>query len=212
MQKLTSLAAGIAVLLAGCQPNQNSRTWEAVKATPHAGLFVPNRSSVYAQKLHKTLQHAGVEHRVVTFRFKYPTVLKVDRTGEDVAVIYKDTGSPGNPWWLMSECLWNPVWLPSDAVQHQVDFYVRRPAKIVSVVAFRAGSSLQDGKSVCKPERKPLKQRMEKADRQSKHSAKNSKRESAPAPKAPQAPQGPPVPQVNPPTVRSRFEVLLRPA
>ena len=209
MQKLISLTAGIAILLVGCQQAQNSRTWETVKAAPHIGPGIPDRSSVYAQKLHRTLQHAGVEHRVVTFRFRYPTILKIDRTGEDVAVIYKDAGTPGNPWWLMSDCLWNPVWLPSGVVQRQVDFYLRRPAKIVSVAEFRAGSSEHDGKSACKPARKPLKQRMEKTDRQSHHSAKSGKRESTPATKRP---QGPPVPQVNPPTVRSRFEVLLRPA
>ena len=209
MQKLISLIAGIAILLVGCQPVQNSRTWEAVKAAPHIGPGIPNRTTVYSQQLHRTLQRAGVHHKVVTFRFKYPSLQKIDRVGEDVAVIYKDTSTPDHPWWLMAEYLWNPVWLTSSEVQRQVDFYVRRPAKIVSVTEFRGGSGGHDGKSVSKPQRKPVLQRMENADRRSHHSAKCGKRGSVPAPKAP---QGPPVPQVNPPTVRSRFEVVLRPA
>ena len=224
MQKLNALTAGIALLLTGCQPTKNSRTWEAVKAAPHTGPGIQHRSTVYALQLHKTLQRAGVEHKVVTFRFRYPSIMKIDRTGEDVAVIYKDTGTPEHPWWLMSECLWNPVWLPAGTVQRQVDFYLRRPTAIVSVAKFRVGSSdaerlrSQHGassadsadrgerKSVSDFESTPAKKALKKADARHRHSAKNGRRGNSRAPKSE------PVPQVNPPTVHRRPDAPLRAA
>ena len=200
MQKLNALTAGIALLVAGCQPTQNSQTWEAVKAAPHIGPGIPNRSTVYARQLHTTLQRAGVEHKVVTFRFRYPGIQKIDRTGQDVAVIYKDAGSPAQPWWLMSECLWSPVWLPAGPVRRQVDFYLRRPSAIVSVAEFPSANPAdrRDGKSVAGMESQPAKKALKKADARHRHSAKNGKRGNSRAPKSE------PVPQVNPPTVRSR--------
>ena len=212
MHKRNTLTAGIAIFLAGCQPTQNSRTWEAVKAAPHIGPGVPHRTAVYAQQLHKTLQRAGVEHKVVTFRFKYPSILKIDRVGEDVAVIYKDAGTPDHPWWLMAEYLWNPVWLPSGAVRRQVDFYVRRPASIVSVAEFRIGIP-----KIVKPHGKCVAVRkksafafasttVKRSDVGNRHSEKSGKRGTSRAPKSE------PIPQVNPPTVRSRPNGSLRAA
>ena len=224
MQKLNALTAGIALLLTGCHPTQNSRTWEAVKAAPHTGPGVQHRSAAYAQRLHATLQRAGVEHKVVTFRFRYPDILKINRTGEDVAVIYKDTSTPDHPWWLMSENLWNPVWMPTGAVKRQVNFYVRQPAAIVSVAEFRTGSSKgakphhdapapamyssdsPDAKSVADLDYKPASKSLKKADTRHRHSAKNTKRAN------PRAPKSDPVPQVNPPTVRRRPDAPLRTA
>ena len=136
MHKQSALTATIAVLLTGCQSTPNSWTWETVKAAPHIGPGIRNRSHVYADQLHKTLQQAGVEHKVVTFRFKYPSLLRIDRAGEDIAVIYRDSGTPTHPWWLMAECLWSPVWLPAGAVESHVAFYLRRPATIMSTTSF----------------------------------------------------------------------------
>jgi len=202
MQKLNPLALGIALLVAGCQPAQQSRTWETVKAAPHAGPAVRNRSAVYAQQLHTTLQRAGVEHKVVTFRFKYPDILKIEHTSEDVAVIYKDSGSPAQPWWLVADGLWNPVWLPAGAVQRQVEFYLRRRAAIVSVTNFsargRERSNPHGGKSVSPLESRNGRKALKNAEARNRHSAKNSRRGNSVAPKSV------PVPQVNPPTVLRR--------
>ena len=129
MQKLTLLAA--ALFLAGCETPRPSRTWETVKAVRHIGPFVKDPASAYAEKLHTTLQNARVEHKVVTFKFRYRSRLLLHREGEETAVIYRDPATPAQPWWLMSERLSTPVWLPTQPLASQVAFHVRRPATLV---------------------------------------------------------------------------------
>jgi hypothetical protein len=140
MHKLTILTAGMAMLATGCQFTAPSPTWELVRKAPHTGPGASERGRTYAEELHKLLQKAGVEHKVVTFTFRYPTSLMIDAPAEDVAVIYKDAASPGHPWWLATDCLWRPIWLPTQSVARQIDFYLARPTQIVSVAEYPAGA------------------------------------------------------------------------
>lgn len=138
MQKLNALTAAIAIFLTGCQSTHSSKTWHKVRSVPHVGPGIGNRSQAYADRLHTTLQRAGIEHKVVKFRFKYPGLLRLDRPGEDIAVIYRDPSQSSQPWWLASECIWSPVWLPTASVESQVAFYLRRPVTITSATSFPA--------------------------------------------------------------------------
>ena len=144
MQKLALLAAAT-TLLASCEAPRPSRTWETVKAVRHSGPFEKDPASAYAEKLHTTLQNARVEHKVVTFKFRYRSRLLLHREGEETAVIYRDPATPAQPWWLMSERLSTPVWLPTQPLASQVAFHLRRPATVVKVEAFPA--------EICKPAR-----------------------------------------------------------
>lgn len=145
MHKFALLTATAALFLAGCEAPRHSRTWETVKAVRHVGPFVKDPAVAYAEKLHKALQSTRVEHRVVTFKFRYRSRLLLNREGEETAVIYRDPATPAHPWWLMSERLFSPVWLPTQPLASQVAFYVRRPATVVSLDEFPS--------EICKPEK-----------------------------------------------------------
>ena len=157
MHKLSLLAAATAILLAGCAPSQKSRTWETVRAVPHAGPHTDAPAPDFANRLHFALLEEGVEHKVLTFQFRYRSRILLNREGEETAVLYRDTATPAHPWWLMAERLGTPVWLPAEPLASQVAFYVRRPVSIVKVEDFpakdatRAGRTKHDGKSVLKP-------------------------------------------------------------
>jgi len=166
MHKLIAFAAGIAAFLTGCQSPQTTQTWRTVKAVRHAAPAVENRDSAYARELHKTLQHAGVEHKIVAFTFKYTTRYNLDRDGSGTAVIYRDSATPSHPWWLMDERLFSPVWLPDESIERQVGFYLVRPANVVNVEEFPCKSSdaakrHHDSGKTRKPDAKRLKQTTE---------------------------------------------------
>ena len=138
MQKLAIVSAATTLLFTGCETPRQSRTWETVKAVRHAGPFVKEPAATYAGELHKTLQNARIDHKVVTFTFRYRSRILLNREGEETAVIYRDPSTPALPWWLMSERLSSPVWLPTQPVPSQVAFYLRRPATVVKVEDFPA--------------------------------------------------------------------------
>ena len=160
MQKFPLLPLLFALLLAGCETPRQSRTWETVKAVRHAGPFVKDPASAYAEKLHTTLQGASVPHKIVTFKFRYHSRLLLSREGEETAVIYRDCATPAQPSWLMSERLSSPVWLPRKPLESQVAFYLSRPVSIVKVEDFPANAARharkhkhpgKDGKTLLKP-------------------------------------------------------------
>lgn len=125
----------------GCQMTAPSKTWETVKSVPRTGPGVKDRPGTYAERLHKLLQQAGIEHKIVTFTFRYPTSMMVDAPTQDTAVIYKDTASPEHPWWLAAESLWSPMWLPTQSLGRQIDFYLARPSAVVSVAEYPAAAT-----------------------------------------------------------------------
>lgn len=157
MHKISLLAAAAAILVAGCAAPRKSNTWSIVRAVPHSGPAAKAPAIEYAKELHATLQAARVEHRIVTFKFRYRSRILLNREGEETAVIYRDNATPARPWWLMSERLFSPVWLPTEPVSSQVSFYVRRPATVVKIEDFPARHARKhrhagkDGKSVVKP-------------------------------------------------------------
>ena len=157
MHKLSVLFTGAAILLAGCETPKRSRAWEIALTVRHAGPHVDAPAVAYAERLHGALQEARVEHKIVTFKFRYRSRLLLNREGEETVVIYRDNAAPANPWWLMAERLPAPVWLPSAPVESQVSFYVTRPATIVKTEEFpaegarTARTSRHDGKALLKP-------------------------------------------------------------
>ena len=139
-----------------------------------------NPAAAYAEKLHHALQSAHVEHKVVTFKFRYRSRLLLDREGEETAVIYRDCSTPANPWWIMAERLSTPVWLPTQPVASQVAFFLSRPTAIVKIDEFPAESTRptkkaiyagKSGKSVAKPAARSAKASAAKP----KHTAAKSK-------------------------------------
>lgn len=136
MHKLIALTVGIVALLSGCNAPQKTQTWAAVKAVRHPRPVVPDRDRSYAKELHETLQRSGVEHKVVTFTFRYTSRTSHFEPAEGTAVIYRDTGTPAHPWWFMEESLSSPVWLPTEPVERQIAFRLGRPATVVKIEEF----------------------------------------------------------------------------
>ena len=157
MQKLTPFALIAATLLAGCASAQKSRTWQTVKSVRHSGPAEMQPAVAYAKKLHGALQCAGVEHKVVTLKFRHDFRILLRRDAEETAVIYRDPATPRHPWWLMAERLSRPLWLPTAPVASQAAFYLTRPVTIVKVEDYPAnagkkkGGACKNGKAGVKP-------------------------------------------------------------
>jgi hypothetical protein len=89
-------------------------------------------SAAYAEHLSGVLKTAHVQHKIVTYEYRYHTAFREEAIGTRTAVIYRDDKNPNNPWWLMDDQLFNPVWLPGEDENRQVSFYLHRPATVVS--------------------------------------------------------------------------------
>ena len=137
------------LLVAGCA-GQRSATWERVVQAPRKTSPTGNRSAVYADGLHSELSKAKVPHKVVTYNYPFRSKFDGAGTAQRTSVIYSDPSSGGNPYWLMDEILMRPVWLPTQPVQQQISFFLRRPAKVVTLREYCGN----DGKTVAPVERK----------------------------------------------------------
>lgn len=113
-----------ALCLSGCAGTIKSTAWHVAKSTPHAGPGELPHDKTFAKKLHERLQKAGVEHRVVTYKFRYHSRIFLNRETEETAVVYRDESTRSSPWWIMSERLSSPLWLPSSPLKSQVSFYL----------------------------------------------------------------------------------------
>jgi hypothetical protein len=141
MQKQISLSLAVALTLTGCSVFKKSQTWEKVtKAKPDVRAEA-DPSKAYASQLHRELAKDNVEHKVVTYQYRYRTRLREEAVGVRTAVVYKDNTNPNNPWWIMDERLGKPVWLPNDQLDKQVAFYLRRNAEIVEQHDFTSPGS-----------------------------------------------------------------------
>jgi hypothetical protein len=96
--------------------------------------------------MHRVLSDDAVEHKLVTYQYRYTTRLREEAIGTRTAVIYRDNHSPNYPWWLVDERTRKPVWLPNGDVQKQVQFYAQHHTEIVDVKEFPTGAG--SGKSV----------------------------------------------------------------
>ena len=137
------------LLIAGCA-GQKSATWERVVNAPRTTSPTGNRSAVYAGGLHAELTKARVPHKVVTYNYPFRSKFDGAGTAQRTSVIYCDKSSGANPCWLMDEMLMRPVWLPTQPVPQQISFFLRRPAKVVTLREY----CTNDGKAVAPEERK----------------------------------------------------------
>jgi hypothetical protein len=131
MQKPLTISIAVCLCFTGCSVFKKSKTWETVTKNRVDTTDELDPSKAYAKELHRSLAKENVEHKVVTYQYRYKTRLREEAVGVATAVVYKDETNPKNPWWIMDERLAKPVWLPNDALEKQVSFYLRRDAEIV---------------------------------------------------------------------------------
>lgn len=131
MSKLLSTALCGCLLLSGCQIFRKSATWEKAVHTRVAVDPEGDTSAQYADGLHRAFKADRIEHRVITYQYRYRSHLRDDATAERTAVIYRDDSDPRYPWWLKDERHNRPVWLPNGSVEKQLRFYIGRDVQIV---------------------------------------------------------------------------------
>jgi hypothetical protein len=141
MLKLLLIPSLLVVTLCGCQVFRRSETWAKVTDVRVDTRGSHDPSSAYADELHRTLANDRVEHKVVTYQYRYTTRLREEAVATRTAVIYKDQNTPGYPWWLMDDRTGKPVWLPNGDVQKQVQFYLRGRAEVVELREFATDGS-----------------------------------------------------------------------
>ena len=139
MQKSYSLALAVGLTLAACEGSKQKTTWQKVTETKPDKVAAADPGEAYTNKLHKLLTTEKVEHKVVTYQYRYQTRMRDEAVGTHSAVLYRDNSDPKNPWWLMDERLGKPVWLPGEDVNKQVAFYLRRQAQVVEQKQFTGG-------------------------------------------------------------------------
>jgi hypothetical protein len=143
MQKSLCLALTVGFTLSACTGSKPKTTWQKVTETrPDKVASGEDASQAYVEKLQKVLAADKVEHRVVTYQYRYETRLRDEAVGTGVAVLYKDNSDPANPWWLMSDRLHKPVWLPGQDMNNQVSFYLRRTAQVIEHRDYIGGEPL----------------------------------------------------------------------
>ena len=130
--------------MTGCQSFRTSPIWKKIV---HARIDLPrdgDTSKRYASGLHRELTAAGIEHKVVTYQYRYHTRLRDEVTTERTAVIYRDDTKVKYPWWLKDQSSNRPVWLPNGSVEQQLRFYIGREVQVVETGHETGG----DGKEI----------------------------------------------------------------
>ncbi len=147
MQKPLALSIAVCLGLTGCQVFKRSEAWDKISRV-RAGETTrdPDPSNAYAAKLHQALAGSGVEHKVVTYQFRYLTHLREEAVGTRTAVVYRDATNSKYPWWLKDERLSRPYWLPNGDLNKQISFYIHRPAEVLEHKDYAEGGS--SGKTV----------------------------------------------------------------
>jgi hypothetical protein len=130
MLKPLSLSLAVAVTLTGCAAFRKSQTWE--KVVENRSDRIAARGGDYTNELHKVLTSDNVEHKVVTYEYRYRTRLREEAVDTRTAVIYRDATTPNYPWWIMDEHLSTPRWLPNGEVDRQVQFFIGAPAQVLT--------------------------------------------------------------------------------
>lgn len=124
-----------------------------MKVRPGQSVRDPDPSQAYAARLHDTLSKAGVEHKVVTYQYRYVTRLREEAVGTRTAVLYRDPAKSAYQWWIKDDRLNAPVWLPNGEVSKQVSFYLRRKAEVIEEknYASKGGASSKASLAFAKP-------------------------------------------------------------
>ncbi|HEX8312929.1 MAG TPA: hypothetical protein VF614_16515, partial [Chthoniobacteraceae bacterium] len=170
--KFLSLSFALTLGLSGCQVFTKSPTWDKVTKVRAQTLETEDPSQAYANELHRVLADEAVEHKVVTYQYRYTTRLREEAIGTRTAIIYRDSHNGSYPWWLMDDRTGRPVWLPNGDVQQQVQFYAQHRTEIVDVKEFPNGAG--SGKSVVGTE-PALDQSLAMTGRQSRTVARTEK-------------------------------------
>ncbi len=119
---------------AGCGGLRRSPAWETVISSRIDTRDEADPSAAYAEQLSSRLKQAGVEHKVVTYEFRYRTRLREEAVDTRTAILYRDDNHSRDPWWLADDrSAYDPVWLPREDINYQLAFYLHRPATVVSV-------------------------------------------------------------------------------
>lgn len=140
MNKPCSITLAVCLALTACNGSKQKSTWQKVRETkPDKVPASVDSNEAYTKKLNKVLNENKVEHKVVTYQYRYKTRMREDAVGTHSAVIYKDNSDPENPWWLVNERTGKPVWLPGQDVNKQVAFYLRRKAEVTEEKVFTGG-------------------------------------------------------------------------
>jgi hypothetical protein len=134
MPKLAFLALAVLVPLTGCQMFKRSPAWATVTKARIETRGASDPSKTYATGLSHELAAQRVEHKVVTYQYRYRTRLREEAVATRSAVLYKDPTNPANPWWLKDDLNTRPIWLPNGAPEKQIAFYIRRGAEVVREV------------------------------------------------------------------------------
>jgi hypothetical protein len=134
------IAVAASLVLCGCSVFRRSATWDSVVSSRSHYSESGSAKDNYVNHLHQVLQGLGVEHKVVTYQFSYHNAYHEEAVGTVTAVIYRDETTGANPWWIMDEYHHVPVWLPNWSVDAQLQFFIRRPAEVISIKEY-AGSA-----------------------------------------------------------------------
>lgn len=142
------LTLALCLALAGCSGAKQKTTWQKVREIKPDSTSAT--ADAYVNKVHKMLAENKVEHKVVTYQFRYQTRMREEALGTRTAVIYKDNSNPKNPWWLVDERAGKPMWLPGMELDRQVAFYLHRKADVTEQKVFPGGESEASGTMVAK--------------------------------------------------------------
>ena len=144
MSKTLLFALSACLALTGCQSFRTSPIWKTIV---HTHIVLPrdgDSSKLYAAEFHRELTAARIEHKVVTYQYRYNVGMRDEATATRTAVIYRDDTNPTYPWWLKDEVSNRPVWLPNGSVEQQIRFCIGREVQIVDA-GHNAGG---DGKEI----------------------------------------------------------------
>ena len=225
MKKSASLVLAVGLTLAACEGSKQKTTWQKVTETRPDKVAAADPGDAYTKKLHKVLATEKVEHKVVTYQYRYQTRMRDEAVGTHSAVLYKDNSDPQNPWWLMDERLGKPVWLPGEDVNKQVAFYLRRNAQVLEQKEFTGAEPQAAPAMVAKhtapvmPAGEPAVTRIAKAKKAPVR--ETAVAQAAPAPQTESAPftrparfapasGGVPIPFTKPDPAESRFDDVFR--
>jgi hypothetical protein len=159
MQKPLIFPLAVALALTGCCLKR-SQTWQKV-VDHRAGHVASTGKETFADRLHAVLAADKVQHKIVTYQFRYRTRLREEAMGAGRAVIYRDAATPGNPWWVMDETTAFPVWVPDGAPERQLSFFIRRKAEVLEQKDFPAdggGKAFESAPAIAAPDVSPVDQ------------------------------------------------------
>ena len=130
----------LVVVLTGCSAFKKSQAWQQVVDNRADRLAAGTAKSGYPDKLHAVLAAQNVEHKIITYQYRYKTRLREEAVGTGKAVLYRDPATPDSPWWAMDENTGFPVWVPNESHDRQMSFFLRHDAEILAQQDFPVGS------------------------------------------------------------------------